>query len=152
VLFGSTIFYLLYILPTVAFVALIVLRRKQIKERANVLRMKNRMANKVSLKRLKTASALLKEGKKEEFFSELLKALWGYLSDKLSIPVANLSREKAVEILSQRNVDEPTIKKFMELIDNSEFARYAPGIDNEAKETTFREAEQLIGSLEQQLK
>lgn len=152
VLFGTTIFYLFYIIPVVAFIVLVVLRRKQIKERANVLRMKYRMANKVSRKRLKKASALLKEGKKEAFYSELLKALWGYLSDKLSIPVADLSRDKAVAVLKERNVNSKTIDNFIEIIDSSEFARYAPNIDSEAKETTFKEAAQVINKLEKELK
>ena len=91
--FGSLAFYLCYIIPVVLFVIFFIIYRKQVKENANIALVRTKKANKTAVKRLKNAGKLLKENKKEEFYDEVLRALWGYLSDKLSIPLANLTKD-----------------------------------------------------------
>ena len=134
------------------FLLFFVIRRKQIKERANVLLMKNKQANKVSRKRLKQAEKHLKANETKEFNSEISKALWGYLSDKLNIPVSELSRQSAREHLENKKIAEDVIVQFLAVIDTSEFAQFAPSQDEGASEKAYKEASQIINKFEQKLK
>jgi len=92
--FGSFAFYLLYIGGILTLLAIYLLNQKRIRENANVARMKNKKASKVALKRLKEASGHLRTGSDEKFYESVTRAFWGYLSDKLTIPASELSREK----------------------------------------------------------
>jgi len=100
-LFGSGQFYALYAGGVAVFFVVFFIRRKKIRENADVAMMKNRKANKFARRRLKEASRYLKADEKDKFYEETLRALWGYLSDKLGIAVADLSRDKAREILGK---------------------------------------------------
>lgn len=91
--FGSYAYYLCYIVPFILFIINLIIYRKQIAESSNIAKMKNKKANKVAVKRLKTAGSLLRDNKKEEFYDEVLHALWGYVSDKLNIPLSQLSKD-----------------------------------------------------------
>ena len=123
--FGSLAFYLCYIIPVVLFVIFFIIYRKQVKENANIALVRTKKANKTAVKRLKNAGKLLKENKKEEFYDEVLRALWGYLSDKLSIPLANLTKDNVEAELAKYGVDESLISEFMDILNTCEFARYA---------------------------
>ena len=151
-LFGSTPFYLVYISGIVLFAGIFLVRRRKEKENADIALMKNRKANKFARKRLKEASRYLDQGQKDSFYEETLKALWGYLGDKLDIPVAELSRDKAREKLESRNIPEEMIERFMKLIDNCEYARYAPSTDEERMDRLYQDAITIISTLHQKLK
>src|SRR5665648_1012525 len=97
--YGTIEFYSIFILSLIAFAVFYVLNRKKIEENANITLVRNKRANKVALKRLKEASKFLKNNQAEQFYESVIKGLWGYLSDKLSIPVAELNRENASEKL-----------------------------------------------------
>ena len=90
--FGTTGYWLFYLIPALVFVVFFLIYRKQIAANANVAKVRTRKANKVAVKRLKLAGKLLADNKKDAFYDEVLKALWGYVSDKLSIPMSRLSR------------------------------------------------------------
>ena len=94
---------------------------------ANIDAMRGKKANKVAGKKLKLAAKLMAEGKSSAFYDEVLRALWGYVSDKLSMPVSELSRENIAEKLASRNASQDDINTFLEAIDECEFERYAPG-------------------------
>jgi hypothetical protein len=151
-LFGSTPFYLVYISGVVLFAGFFMVRRRKEKENADIALMKNRKANKFAHRRLKEASRYLDQGQKDPFYEETLKALWGYLSDKLGIPVAELSRDKAREKLESHHIPEQMIEQFMKLIDNCEYARYAPSTDEERMDRLYQEAITIISALHQKLK
>ena len=89
--YGSMTFWLFYIIPALAFIIFFIIYRKQAAENANVAKVRTKKANKVATKRMKLAGKLLSENKKDAFYDEVLKALWGYISDKLNIPVSRLS-------------------------------------------------------------
>jgi hypothetical protein len=124
----------------------------QIKQNANQAKVKNRKANKVSKKRLKKASGFLKQNKDEQFYDEVLKAIWGYLSDKLEIPVANLSKDNVAEMLDVRKVDNETVVSLMQLLDACEFARYAPAAVSGGMDDIYKKAVKLISKLDQKIK
>jgi hypothetical protein len=151
-LYGSTPFYLVYIAGLVLFGGVFMVRRRKEKENADVALMKNRKANKFARKRLKDASRYLEQGQKDPFYEETLKALWGYLSDKLGIPVAELSRDKAREKLEANRIPEEMTERFMKLIDNCEYARYAPSTDEERMDRLYQDAITIITALHQKLK
>jgi hypothetical protein len=150
--FGSTLFYLLYAALILVFAALYVWLKKRRKNSRNVVLVRNRKANKVAKRRLKNSARLLKMGNAQGFYDELLHAMWGYLSDKLSIPVAELSRENAREAFVERSIEEPYIETFISVIDECEFARYAPGSGRKEMAQLYHEAVGVISKLEQRVK
>ncbi|MBS3807286.1 MAG: protein BatD [Bacteroidales bacterium] len=151
-LFGSPGFYMVYIGGAVLFVGLFFFYRKRQRENADVALLKNKKANKYARKRLKDASGYLKQGDKDRFYEEILKAMWGYLSDKLGIPVAELSRDSAREKLQAREVSQQISDQFLELIDNCEYARFAPSADEERMDRLYQDALTMISALQQKLK
>ncbi|MDR3188385.1 MAG: BatD family protein [Prevotellaceae bacterium] len=150
--FGSAAFYLLYAALLAVFAALYVWLKKHRKDSQNVVLMRNRKANKVAKKRLRNSAQLLKMGNAQGFYDELLRAMWGYLSDKLSIPVAELSRESAREAFAERSIEEPYIEAFISVIDECEFARYAPSSGQKEMAHLYRDAVSIISKLEQRVK
>jgi len=124
--FGTWKFWLWYLVPFVTFAVIVYLRRKYIRKYANVALVKNRKANRYAAKRLKKARKFMEIGQKEQFYEELSRALWGYLSDKLNIPVAELSKDNAKAAMEQHRVDAALAEEFTGVIDDCEFARYAP--------------------------
>jgi len=111
--YGSMSYWLFYIIPALAFILFFIIYRKQAAENANVAKMRTKKANKVAIKRMKLAGKLLSENKKDAFYDEVLKALWGYISDKLNIPVSRLSKDNIEEKLRNHGVSEELIKEFL---------------------------------------
>lgn len=110
-LFGGALFFL----------------QKRIRERADIVRVKTKKANKVALRRLKRAKAYMAAGKEGPFFEEMLRALWGYMGDKLAIEVADLTKDRVVHVLvEERGVSEEQAREFVGLIGECEFAQYSP--------------------------
>lgn len=151
-IFNSLVFYLTYVLSMLVFILIIVVRRNQIKQNANQAKVKNRKANSVSKKRLKKAARFMKDGKDEQFYDEVLRAIWGYLSDKLLIPVANLSKDNVSEILEKRKVDSENITGLMQLLDACEFARFAPAFVTGGMDDIYKKVVSLISKLDQKIK
>lgn len=152
VFFGTVGYYLWYIIPFVLFVGLVVFFRKQAAENANVAKVKTKKANKVATKRMKLAGKLLAENRKNEFYDEVLKALWGYISDKLSIPVSQLSKDNIEAELAKYGVAEDVIKDFINALNECEFARYAPGDENEAMDKVYTTSVEAISKMENSIK
>lgn len=150
--FGTTAYYLWYIIPFVLFIVFVVIYRKQAVENANVARVKTKKANKVATKRMKLAGKLLSENKVNEFYDEVLKALWGYISDKLNIPVSKLSRDNIEAELAGHGVSEELIKEFIGALSECEFARYAPGNQNEAMDKVYSASVDVISKMENSIK
>lgn len=150
--FGSSLFYLLYAGSTFAFLLLFFIYRKKARENANIALMRNKKANKVAKKRLKAAATFLKQNNNEAFHESILKAFEGYLSDKLGIPVADLNRESAVAGLQKNNVEQAVIDDFVSVVEQCEFARYAPTSGSEARNELYTKAENTMGLMEKQIK
>ena len=151
-LFGTTTYYLWYVIPFILFIVFIVIYRKQAMENANIAKMKTKKANKVATKRMKLAGKLLAENKKNEFYDEVLKALWGYISDKLSIPVSQLSKDNIESELARYGVSEELTKDFINALNECEFARYAPGNENEAMDKVYSASIEVISKMENSIK
>ncbi|MBO5250906.1 MAG: protein BatD [Bacteroidaceae bacterium] len=151
-LFGSTTYYLWYLVPLALFVGFLIVYRKQAIENANVAKVRTKKANKVATKRMKSAGKLLAEKNTAAFYDEVLKALWGYISDKLNIPVSQLSKDNIEEELTRYGVAEESIKSFIDTLNECEFARYAPGNQNEAMDKVYASAIEVISKMENSIK
>ena len=125
--FGSVAYWVSLAVLLVGFVSLFVIFRHRAIENANILKQRAGKANKVAVKRLKKANKLMNVGKQGEFYDEVLRALWGYVGDKLSMPVDQLSRDNISQQLAAHDVPEETIRQFLGALDDCEYARYAPG-------------------------
>ena len=150
--FGTVGYYLCYLIPLLLFVVFAVIYRQKALENANVAKVKTKKANKVATRRMKLAGKLLAENKKNEFYDEVLKALWGYISDKLSIPVSQLSKDNIEAELTNYGVPEALIAEFIGVLNECEYARYAPGNENEAMDKVYSASVEVISKMENSIK
>ncbi|TAE29485.1 MAG: protein BatD [Candidatus Kapaibacterium sp.] len=150
--YGSTGMFGLLVLPFVLFAGFIFYRRRDEQLRGDVALMKNRSATRIAAKRLGEAKKALASGEASRFHDEISKALWGYMSDKLTIPLANLSRESVDAALKEQNVSEEVRSNFAKTQDTCEFARFAPTHAAGEMQQLYTNAEDIISSLEQALK
>ena len=148
---GSWKFRFMYIGSLLIFMSFVITRRQKIKERANVALVKNKRANKVSRKRMKLAKNFMQKDNKAEFYREVINALWGYLSDKLGIEIAELKRDKVIEQLKTKNTEDLIIDKLLNVIDKCECAHFSPSSEETKMETIYAEAIDIIKNLEQKL-
>ena len=151
-IYGTLTGWLMYLIPLLISLALFIVYRKQAKDNANLDLMKNRKANKVAVKRLKIAQKLLKEGNKDKFYEEVLKAVWTYLSDKLSIPAASLTKDRIVEELTNKGIDPLMTNQLVEILNTCEFARYAPNTGQQEMGNLYAETMEAISKLEELIK
>ena len=142
------IFVLLFVLAAVSWLAF----RKVAARRADIAGTKNRKATKMALKRLHLAGTFLKQNLYTAFYEELHKALLGFVSDKLNIPFAELSKDNLREALKERNVAAGHIESFIGILDACEFARYAPDAGHEAMEAHYKAAVEVISSMDSNMK
>lgn len=145
--FGSLLFWLCYAIPSLLAALLFVIFRKKIKENADMTHVRYKKANKVAQRRLKVAEQLLKQNKKDAFFEEIERAAWTYLSDRLSIPTAQLNKENIAQILSNKGVSDMIIQEMMHVLSTAEFARYAPTSDH-AMQEVYEDTIKIINQLE----
>ena len=150
--FGSVGYLMSLLIPFAAFVALLVIFRKRAIDNADLVKMKGKKANKIAIKRLRQANKLMLAGQTNEFYDEVLRALWGYVGDKLNMPAEKLSRENISEKLQSHNVDDNTISKFLSAIDDCEMMRFAPGDPEGNMNKTFESAMTAIMEIENVMK
>lgn len=151
-LIGSFGYCLWYIIPIILFVVVFFIYRNRIKQNANVSLMKTKKANRVAIKRLKIAETYLAAHNKEKFYEEVLRSVWGYLSDKLTIPVAALNRENIENELTHYGVSPDLVANFISILDTCEFARYAPVESNDAMDKLYDNTISAIGQMENIIK
>lgn len=149
---GSWVYWLWYLIPFILLCLFFIFYRKQMKLNSNIALMRNKRASKVAKRRLKKAEVFLKKKDKENFYNEVLRSLWGYFSDKLSIPGADLTKRNIGAELSDYGVDETLIDKFMKILETCEFARYAPVESSAAMDEIYEETSDAIGKMETILK
>ena len=141
--------WLFYVVPLLIAVTIFIIFRRRIRENADLTRMRYKRANKVAQKRLKQASKLLQAEQKELFYAEIERAAVSYLSDRLSIPTADLNKDNIAEVLRSKGVEEQLITRMNELLSTAEFARYAPST-GQAMQSLYDSTASLINDLENQ--
>ena len=151
--FASMSYWLCYIVPSLLFLLMLVILRRQARENADVVARKNRRANKLAKKRLRKAESFLKKSDAVGFYEESMHALWGYVADKLNIPAASLTKDNVREILLSHEADESLVNDFLDTLSQCEFARFAPGADSgQSMQSLFDHALNLITQMDDKLK
>ncbi len=150
--FGTFIYYMCYLFPGVLFIVFFIIYRKQVKENSDLALVRTKKANKMAVRRLKNAGRFLKENQKEAFYEEVLRALWGYLSDKLNIPQAQLTKDNVENELVKYGVSESLIKEFIDILNTCEFARYAPAQTSDAMDKLYTQTVEAISKMENTIK
>lgn len=141
-------FYAAYGFAFLSFLVVLFIRREHIRRNSDISIVKNRKAARIAGKRLKAASNCLRNNQIDKFYEEILKALWGYLSDKLNIPVSDLTRTKIISVLTEKGIQEEKINNLSSILDTCEYARFAPSASEAEAETIFNNASQFIRSAE----
>lgn len=150
--YGSVGFFTALLAPFLLFIGFVLYRRRDEQLRSDIALMKNRSATRIATKRLKEAKTFLGTNDSAKFHDAVSKALWGYMSDKLTIPQASLSRESVQAALQERGVNASVCAQFAHTLDTCEFARFAPTQAEGAMQHLYDDAMTIISSLEEQLK
>jgi len=146
---NTDLIWLWYAAPALIALILLIILRKQIKENADITRVRYKRANKVAQKRLKAAAKALKANDKDAFYAAIEQAAWTYLSDRLSIPTADLNKDNITSILTQKGVSDALIADVKKVLSTAEFARYAPSTDH-GMDDLYTATTNLINNLEDQ--
>ena len=149
---GTASFWIITMVLVILAVLCWAIFRKMAARKADVAGTKNRKATKMAMKRLHLAGTFLKQNLYTAFYEELHKALLGFVSDKLNMPVAELSRDRISESLAERGVAQGSIDTFIGILDACEFARYAPDAGNEAMTAHYNSAIETISSIDSNMK
>jgi hypothetical protein len=147
----NPLFYILLLVPILLLVAAFFYRRRRDYQQHNAAFLKHRYANKVALKRLELAARYLKDGKDKAFYEETSRAVWGYLSNKLHVPFADLSKQLIQDRLSQQQVSVQYTARLFDLLDDCEMALYTPMHNNDKMQSTYQQAVEVISRLEDEL-
>ncbi|MDE7421292.1 MAG: BatD family protein [Muribaculaceae bacterium] len=141
-------YWLWFILPAIALAVIIFVYRRHLKSAADIVGTRMRKAGKVAAKRLKKAAACMKSGDREKFYDEMLIALWGYVSAKLNIPTSELNRQNVAQRLSDAGASEESINGLLSVLDDCEFAKYAPGSGEDELKQVYERGSEVINSFE----
>jgi hypothetical protein len=150
--YKSTLFWLLIVMPILLFAFFLIYWRNQIRLRSNTQLMRTRKAEKLARKRLKLARKYLQSKSENEFYDEIFRALWGYLSDKLAIPVSILNKETVAGAFKAKKVPEELSQSFLNTLNDCEFARFAPGTKEDKMDEIYHKALNTIVTIEKDLK
>ena len=137
-----------YGVSLVAFLGILGIFYRKAKENANIAGMRRKRAGKAASKRLKVAAKLLKAHDAGAFYDETLRALIGYAGDKLSLPTEELSKERISEEMLSKGVDAALVERYIRVMNDCEFARFAPGNPEETMDKIFSEATDVINEME----
>lgn len=147
-LFGSMNQLFSYLVIIVIFIIVLIIFRQQAKANADIVGRRGRRASKAAVKRLRIAQKMMKKGDDVHFYDEVMRALWGYVADKLNLPVTELNKDNVSEKLLNRNINEETTNMFLGILEECEFARFAPGDPHTNMEHLFDKASDIIGSID----
>ena len=148
--FGYWLFF--YIIPAVLFILIVIIYRKYIEANSDIVAVRSRKASKVARKRLRRAETCMEKGETEKFYDVMLESMWGYLGDRLKIPVSGLNRANIREEFSKLGIPEDLAVKMIEIVDDCEFYKYSSaGASSEMKDV-YEKGVDVIDSLEESLK
>lgn len=146
------VYWLFYLIPVLVLLAAVAYYHAYLKANADFLAVKSRKASKMARMRLKKAAACMKKQQIDEFYDEMLAALWGYLGDKLKMATSELNRQNVSETLSGHNIPEKEITELITLIDDCEFAKYAPAATKADMQPVYDKGMTVINDLESAFK
>ena len=147
----SSTYFTLLTLILVAFVALYYTLRRRIRDSHNTVLIRTRRANKVAVQRFRMAEKYMCENNRHAFYEEMLRALWGYMSDKLNIPVSSLTKENIREELQRKGCPNDVAKLYTDIISRCDEAQYSP-IESVQMNRVYEEGVGIISRIESIIK
>lgn len=150
--FGTFIYWILLILPILLFIVFILIYKKEIKRRSDLVSVRNKKAGKMARKRLSQAKKMLDSNAKNEFYEELSKAIWGYTADKLMISNSDLSTETVIDAVKATGLKEEIVCNLENLLNECEFARFAPANTENLMNSLYTKAYDLIILMDKEIK
>lgn len=144
----SFLFWLWYIIPVVLLCIALIWRRRYLDIHADIEGLRSRRAGKMARKRLNKAMLCIRNKNEDGFYDEMLKAIWGYLADKLKLPTSELNRENVSQILSGRGIPEGSVGTLLTLLDECEFAKYSPASARKPMQNIYDEGTSVLNDLE----
>lgn len=141
-------YWLWFIVPAVALACIVIVYRRHLKSAADIVGTRMRKAGKVAARRLKKAMVCMKNGEREKFYDEMLVALWGYVGAKLNIPTSELNRQNVAQRLLDAGAPQAAVDGFVRVLDDCEFAKYAPGSGEDELKTVYQNGTDVINALE----
>ena len=151
-LLGTSRIWSLYVIALVIFLILVIVFRRYTVANADIVGRRVRKASKAATKRLKTARKLIAAGDANAFYEETMRALWGYVGDRLNMPASELTRDNIREKLTERGATTELTDQFIAALDECEFARFAPGDATQTMDKVYAAAEDVINKMEGELK
>ena len=148
----SLSYWLWYIVPIILLIIAITIYRRRINDLADIDLLKSKKANKVARKRLKKAEICLRAKDVDRFYDEILSAMWGYIGDKLRIPISDLNRENVRQKLGDAGVNSEDLDSLISLIDECEFAKYSSSLGQISMDNVYMHACDVINKLDNSLK
>ena len=150
--FGTINYWLSFVGGILTFFIIYILRRKQIKDASDSVLVKNKKAKKEAIKRMKLAKDFMNKDQPEQFYEEIVKGVQGYLSDKLNIPLSEFTIDNALSELQKRELPEELLSKLKNVVQDCEFARYAPSQANQNLDDIYTTSIKLISEFENNIK
>lgn len=147
----SGTYFLVVALLVVIFIVAYFTLRQRIRNSKNSVLVRNRRANKVAVQRFRAAEKFMKEGNRHSFFEEMLRALWGYMGDKLNIPVADLTKEGIREELQRRGIEPTEAQHFTDIITRCDEAQYSPA-ESVQMDDVYTDGVNIISHIESRIK
>ena len=147
----SAAYWILLVGVLVLFAMIYIALRRQIRESQNIALVRGKRANKVAVQRFRAAKRYMEEQNRHAFYEEMLRALWGYMSDKFNIPVANLTKENVREELHKRGVSSEDSQRFTAIITQCDEAQYSP-VESARMGDVYSEGVNLISRIESVIK
>jgi hypothetical protein len=147
----STEYFVMLLAIVALFVALYFILRKRIRDSHNTVLVRNRRANKVAVQRFRIAERYMRENNRHAFYEEMLRALWGYMSDKLNIPVSSLTKENIREELQRRGCAAEVAQHYTDIISRCDEAQYSP-IESVQMMSVYEEGVGIISRIESIIK
>ncbi len=141
-------YWLWFLIPAIALIVVVFVYRRHLKSAADIVGTRMRKAGKVAARRLRKAAACMKSGDREKFYDEMLVALWGYVGAKLNIPTSELNRQNVAQRLSEAGASSEVVDGFVSVLDDCEFAKYAPGSGADELKTVYQRGTEVINALE----
>ncbi len=150
--FNSNKHVWLMVLPLLLFGGAFGYRKYYLKLNSNLVVVNERKAARVAKKQLVKAEKLMKENKKEDFYTEVMNAMNNYLGNKFNLPFSELSKENITKELTARQITEPTQTKLMDTLNQCEYAKYAPGAVSGDLQMVYNNTIELISKIEDEVK
>lgn len=148
----SWTYWLWYVVPLLILSGVIIAYRKRIKAYSDISALRSRKAGKIAAKKLAKARKMMESGNEETFYDEMLASLWGYIGDKLKMPTSELSRDNISAQLEERGIDKEIISRWLALVDECEFAKYAPSAVSGGMNGIYENGVKIINLLESKFK